>query len=500
MPEKDFSEIAKLSERYNKDPKSRIFVQLADAYRKNGMIDEALEILNKGLDYHPDYALGHLILGKCRFDKRMFAQAKESFERTLEKDPQNIVAMRMLAQTCENLKDEDGQLAAYKGLLALDPFDAQAKEKLSRLEALHKTQPTHTLSMAQEYEKQGDTDNALKVYEHLLLTDPSDIVLKKKVTELKEKISAVKKETEEKKLAEMQLESYFSPSDVDKPTQKTQPTTKPPTPTPKEKTVIPEPVPQEAPVPTPPPLEEPAPSEDVLPLEDFLSETPEKTPPSEESPREPKPEEPAPTTLDEAQQPSQPGDASKLDILEPFTPEGPGETSEKLDIVKPTESAERVAEPPFEPKPVPIQETPPQEDTVTPFTEEPPIPIAEEKPVLGEQPAPTEPQAPEETEDLSDLLQEAEPAQTPTPAEQTPVPPPGPVEHGSAEKLEVEPVAEDKQTQPETPSSTPSVSAAPEVQPLSSTPEQPRTEKEEPKKPKEEDFQSFQDWLSGLLK
>ena len=116
MGEKDFSEIARLSERLNKDPKSRIFVQLADAYRKSNMIDEALEILNKGLTFHPNYPLAHLILGKCHFDKRQYEQAKESFEKTLSYDPHNIVALRMLAQTCEVTKDEDGQIKASQGI------------------------------------------------------------------------------------------------------------------------------------------------------------------------------------------------------------------------------------------------------------------------------------------------------------------------------------------------------------------------------------------------
>ncbi|MEO0191020.1 MAG: tetratricopeptide repeat protein, partial [candidate division WOR-3 bacterium] len=112
MAEQDFTEIARLAERYNKDPKSRIFVQLADAYRKNNMVDEALEVLNQGLQYHPQYPLAHLILGKCYFDKRMYNQAKDALEKTIELDPVNIVALRMLAQVCETLKDESCQVKA----------------------------------------------------------------------------------------------------------------------------------------------------------------------------------------------------------------------------------------------------------------------------------------------------------------------------------------------------------------------------------------------------
>jgi len=190
MAEQDFSEIAKLSERFNKDPKSRMFVQLADAYRKNNMIDEALQVLNQGLQYHPEYPLAHLILGKCYFDKRMFGQAKEALEKTIRFDAQNIVALRMLAQICENLKDEPCQLMAYKGISAIDPFDSMAKDKLVALEARQKKGPVFTLTLAEEYERQANFTEALKVYENLSFTDPTDLVIQQRVKELKKKLSA----------------------------------------------------------------------------------------------------------------------------------------------------------------------------------------------------------------------------------------------------------------------------------------------------------------------
>jgi tetratricopeptide (TPR) repeat protein len=189
MAEQDFSEIAKLSERFSKDPKSRIFVQLADAYRKNNMVDEALEVMKQGLQYHPQYPLAHLIMGRCFFDKRLYTQAKESFEKVIRIDPQNIVALRMLAQVCENLKDEAGQIAAYKGLLAVDPLDTMAKDRLIALEAIQKKQSFYTITMAQEYERQGNLTEALKVYENLSFSDPTDLGIQEKVRELKQKLS-----------------------------------------------------------------------------------------------------------------------------------------------------------------------------------------------------------------------------------------------------------------------------------------------------------------------
>jgi tetratricopeptide (TPR) repeat protein len=194
LPEKDFSEIAKLSERYSKDPESRIFVQLADAYRKNSMIDEALDVLNNGLRYHPQYPLAYLIMGKCFFDKRMFLEAKESFEKTLSLDPQNIVALRMLAQTCELLQDREGQITAYRSILNLDPFDAAAKENFERLAEVQKKEPFYTISMAQEYERQNDLPQALEIYEHLLADNPADVSLQTRINELKETLAGGKPE------------------------------------------------------------------------------------------------------------------------------------------------------------------------------------------------------------------------------------------------------------------------------------------------------------------
>ncbi|MGB7055397.1 MAG: tetratricopeptide repeat protein, partial [bacterium] len=214
MNELDFSEITRLNEKYSKEPKSRIFVQLADLYRKNNMIDEALDVLNKGFEFHPQYPVAYLILGKCYYDKRSYAQSRDAFEKTIALDPQNIVALRMLAKTCEILKDERGQINTYKSIIAIDPLDTNAKEKLSMLEALQRKEPMYTVAMAEEYEKQGNHEEALKIYEHLLYTDPSDLILNQKVAELKKILKEEKRKLEEEKIEDMQVEPVFKTNEL----------------------------------------------------------------------------------------------------------------------------------------------------------------------------------------------------------------------------------------------------------------------------------------------
>lgn len=422
MTERDFSEIAKLSERYNKEPKSRIFVQLADAYRKNNMIDEALEVLHKGLEYHPRYALAHLILGKCYLDKRMYVQAEESFKKTLSIDPQNLVAYRMLAQTCELTRNEEGQIAAYKGILAIDPLDTVTKEKLDHIASQQKREPLYTVTIAQEYENQGDIVKALSIYEQLLFTDPSDLLLQQKVRVLKEQLAREQKpEREEEKPDEEVDDTYYTLDDW---TQKVEPTLQA---TPKE---APEPEIQspspdesesqvESPIVSPFEQEEPTQKEDqVLPLEEFLIETAER---SEE-------EEPVVQDIE----------AAPEAIVEPPPAiETPGQPAPEVEEEK-EESARHEKE----------KEAPPQ-------------PLEIETAQFHEPPQQPEEHAVEEpTESAAEIEKE------------TPVLP-------EAEITEEVPESVEKEVTPET--------------------EKIKDDKQ-PAKPNEEDFQSFKDWLSGLLK
>lgn len=491
MAEQDFSEIARLSERFNKDPKSRIFVQLADTYRKNNMIDEALDILHKGLAHHPDYPLAHLILGKCLYDKRMFEQAKDAFRKTLAGDPQNIVALRMLAQTCASTKDEQGQINAYKGLIAIDPFDAQAKEKLEQLQAGQRTEPLHTVSMAQEYETQGNTEKALEIYEHLLYTDPTDIGLQQKVKQLRAHVSEEKKTEEETGIEKLKVETFFHPDQLE---------TKIPSVTEKDK---PAPLPEQ-------------PSDDVMQLEDFLSSEPERAePPVPPSPYETQPSENGEKSALPDESVEHPESVQPLEILQPFD-DAPIPPGEKIEILEPTQAADIIQPendettskptiPPLEPKeplvePAVPESTPfepeatsavpplkPEDEEPMAEPDEPPLPLLKDD---DRSSPPEPPHVSEKAADSDEVLHRLEPIEETTP----------PDLKTSDTKTDM-PVAPDTPAQesktPE-PQETPSADQTATTDDSSSTPAPATTPP--PEKPKEEDFQSFQDWLSGLLK
>lgn len=514
MAEQDFSEIAKLSERYGKDPKSRIFVQLADAYRKSNMVDEALEVLKQGLQYHPQYPLAHLIQGRCFFDKRLYTQAKESFDKVIKFDPQNIIALRMIAQVCETLKDDAGQIAAFKGLLAVDPSDTTAQDKLNVLEAQQKKQSFFTITMAQEYERQGNLTEALKIYENLGFTDPSDLGIQERIRELKQKQSSVRKDEppaepkrEEKVEGLEQFESYLKPHEIDfNNAPKTAPVEKAViSEMPETKTVEPASGIIEKTLETAPSENEFSAEPDVIKSDlissvtDFmLQEAPSAA--AQIEPMELKKEEPpaaepkTPPVPPSGEFPAEPvADIAALSDL--LTAEEPLPVVEEKPVVPPSEKQEAemlsISDLLVE-EPKPLIEAPSEITAAAPVVEPEPIATSVVESVAPAATTVVEPVAPAEEEVLSinDLL-DVEPKAAETAA------PPADEEREETKPVEIAPIAAAPETQPLEPAAR-ETTKPPEIEQQSPTAEPESTE--EPIKQKEEDFKSFQDWLSGLLK
>ncbi len=96
-----------LRERWERDRSSRIFLQLAEEYRRRGMHPEALEVLETGLSFHPGYLAAQVALGRCRLEAGQADEAVKVLERVLTQDPTQAVATRLLAESWLQLGDED---------------------------------------------------------------------------------------------------------------------------------------------------------------------------------------------------------------------------------------------------------------------------------------------------------------------------------------------------------------------------------------------------------
>lgn len=80
-----------------------LFVQLAEAYRAAGDLDRAMRVLRLGLENHPTYVPGFVLLGVVLRELGRDAEAVVCFEQLLEMDPTNPVARASLAEIAQVL-------------------------------------------------------------------------------------------------------------------------------------------------------------------------------------------------------------------------------------------------------------------------------------------------------------------------------------------------------------------------------------------------------------
>jgi len=127
-------EIDELFDRYKRAPQSTIFAPLADACRKAGMIDEALDICRRGLEANPTYASGYVVQGKCLYDAERADEAESAFRRVLELDSSNLVALKFLGIILSERGAAGDARSFFEHILVLDPEDRDIRRRLAEVD------------------------------------------------------------------------------------------------------------------------------------------------------------------------------------------------------------------------------------------------------------------------------------------------------------------------------------------------------------------------------
>ena len=136
------SEIDKLEARFRDNPKGRNFAPLADAYRKAGLIDNAIDLCQNGLTLHPDYVSAHIVYARCLIDKKDDNAAHGVFKQVLELDRENIIALRGLAELADRNGKYEEEVEWLSRLLNVDPMNGDAAEALARAKGKVATKPS----------------------------------------------------------------------------------------------------------------------------------------------------------------------------------------------------------------------------------------------------------------------------------------------------------------------------------------------------------------------
>lgn len=121
---------------FQKNPKSLIFVSLADTYRQEGLPLQALEILEEGLGVHPHLPSALLCQSRCLFDTKRYAEALKITQVLLKANPDNLRANKLQAEIYVRLGQRRSAIRALTRVVSLFPQDKESVRALEELENL----------------------------------------------------------------------------------------------------------------------------------------------------------------------------------------------------------------------------------------------------------------------------------------------------------------------------------------------------------------------------
>jgi tetratricopeptide (TPR) repeat protein len=131
-----WADIKKYEDILAKDSRSYCFAPLSELYRKLGLLDDAVSVAKKGIEIHPEYIGGFMVLGRALFEQGNRDEARASLEKVALATPENLIAQKILSQ----IYQEEGNLvAAERALQHLVTFNPEDTESALSLEALQRS-------------------------------------------------------------------------------------------------------------------------------------------------------------------------------------------------------------------------------------------------------------------------------------------------------------------------------------------------------------------------
>jgi len=128
--------LTQLRARWDSDPSSRIFLQLAEEYRHQGRVREALEVLEGGLKEHPGYLSALVAKGRCLLELGEPDRARTVLERVVKQDATQMVANKLLVRAYIETSDPERARERLDLYTLLNDSDPEIEELRRRLRAM----------------------------------------------------------------------------------------------------------------------------------------------------------------------------------------------------------------------------------------------------------------------------------------------------------------------------------------------------------------------------
>jgi tetratricopeptide (TPR) repeat protein len=130
----DPQRLEELRRRVQKDPASLAFAQLAEECRRAGQCQEAVRVCREGLAHHPDYLSARVTLGRALLGLEHFDSAAAELTGVLRIAPENLAALRGLAEVHHRRGMTAEALEYYRAARALAPHDPEVAAAIEALE------------------------------------------------------------------------------------------------------------------------------------------------------------------------------------------------------------------------------------------------------------------------------------------------------------------------------------------------------------------------------
>lgn len=156
------------------DPKSVVFVPIAEYFLRYGLVDEAIQIVQQGLEQHPHLVTGRLVLAKAFCRLQRWERAKEQLAAVLNMMSGHLGALQMLRE----IDEREERMQVQKIETVARPVAGSPPQGSP-------SQGWQTVTMARIFVSQGHLDQAKEVYENILTRDPRNEAALNGLKELK---------------------------------------------------------------------------------------------------------------------------------------------------------------------------------------------------------------------------------------------------------------------------------------------------------------------------